>query len=306
MRFDLTDLRLFLHLLEAGSLTRGAALANLSPAAASERLGGMEAASGVKLLERGRGGLSPTAAGEILARRARRILRESEELRGELRDCARGWRGALRLPANTAAATEFLPEALADWLVARPDLDLEIVERPSFEIVRAILGGKAEMGVVAESVETGGLALRPFALDRIALLAPKGHPLARKRGPLAFAEALPFDLVAFPAETPLQAHLEERALLLGARMRVRLRAPGVEALALLAEKGLGAALMPESAAKRLRKAGMVVRPLSDPWATRRLSAAARDFSALSPAMRALADHLGAWGARPNSSEQASA
>lgn len=54
MRFDLTDLRLFLAVVEAGSITHGAAAANLSLAAASERLRDMEAVGGVSLLDRGR------------------------------------------------------------------------------------------------------------------------------------------------------------------------------------------------------------------------------------------------------------
>ena len=54
MRFDLADLRLFLAIVDAGSITHGALAANLSVAAASERLRDMEASGGVRLLERGR------------------------------------------------------------------------------------------------------------------------------------------------------------------------------------------------------------------------------------------------------------
>ncbi len=54
MRFDFTDLRLFLAVADAGSITHGAAEVNLSLAAASERLREMETTGGVRLLERGR------------------------------------------------------------------------------------------------------------------------------------------------------------------------------------------------------------------------------------------------------------
>ena len=66
MRFDLTDLRLFLHVAEAGSITGGAERAGLSLAAASERIQGMEAALGVVLLDRLRRGVRPTPAGRAL------------------------------------------------------------------------------------------------------------------------------------------------------------------------------------------------------------------------------------------------
>ncbi len=59
MRFDLTDLRLFLLAVETGSITRGARAAHLALASASARISGMEAVLGVALLERGRRGTHP-------------------------------------------------------------------------------------------------------------------------------------------------------------------------------------------------------------------------------------------------------
>src|SRR3546814_6889932 len=76
MRFDLTDLRLFLAVVDAGSITHGAADAGLSLPAASERLRDMEAAGEVKLLERGRRGVWTTPAGEALAHHARLVMRQ--------------------------------------------------------------------------------------------------------------------------------------------------------------------------------------------------------------------------------------
>jgi len=63
MRFDMTDLRLFLHVVEAGSITAGADRAHLALAAASARIRGMEDDLGTSLLERMRHGIEPTAAG---------------------------------------------------------------------------------------------------------------------------------------------------------------------------------------------------------------------------------------------------
>ena len=63
MRFDLTDLSLFRHVVEAGSITGGAGRAHLALAAASTRIRNMEEALGASLLVRGRQGVSPTQAG---------------------------------------------------------------------------------------------------------------------------------------------------------------------------------------------------------------------------------------------------
>jgi molybdate transport repressor ModE-like protein len=90
MRFDLIDLRLFLLVIEAGSITHGATQANLSLPSASARLRGMEEMIGHPLLERGRRGVEPTPAGDALAHHARIVLRQIEQMRGELGEYSKG------------------------------------------------------------------------------------------------------------------------------------------------------------------------------------------------------------------------
>ncbi len=131
MRFDLIDLRLFLAVIDAGSITHGAAEAGISLAAASERLRDMETAGEVLLLHRGRRGVELTEAGEALAHHARAILHQMAQMRAELGRYAKGLRANVRILANTAAISEFLPERLAPWLTAHPQVDVELKERQS-------------------------------------------------------------------------------------------------------------------------------------------------------------------------------
>ena len=74
MRFDLVDLRLFLRIAEARSITHGARKANLALASASERIRGMESVLGVALLIRDRRGVSLSPAGQCLLEHARLIV----------------------------------------------------------------------------------------------------------------------------------------------------------------------------------------------------------------------------------------
>src|SRR5260370_15711869 len=121
MRFDLVDLRLFLHVAEAASITHGAAKANMALASASERIRGMEELLGVALLERGRRGVRPTPAGRTLLHHARVVTQQIERMRGELSGYAGGLKGYVRLLANTSALSEFLPEVLNGFLATFPN-----------------------------------------------------------------------------------------------------------------------------------------------------------------------------------------
>lgn len=131
MHFDLTDLRLFLHVAEAGSITGGAACSGLALASASARVRGMEEQAGVALLERDRRGVRPTPAGRALLHHARAVMGQVERMRGELGEYAHGLKGHVRLLANTAAMAEHLPEALAAFLAENPNVDVDLDERPS-------------------------------------------------------------------------------------------------------------------------------------------------------------------------------
>ncbi len=113
MRYDLTDLALFLHVVQAGSITHGAARANLALAAASARIRNLEASLGAPLLDRGRHGVTPTPAGQKLASHARLMLAQAERLRDDLSGYAGEFGGSVRVLSNTNALTAFLPEALS-------------------------------------------------------------------------------------------------------------------------------------------------------------------------------------------------
>ena len=84
MRIDFTDLRLFANVADTASITRGAGRSHLAPASGSERLKAMEAALGVALFERGRGGVRPTAAGEALLAHARTVLAQMARLQDDI------------------------------------------------------------------------------------------------------------------------------------------------------------------------------------------------------------------------------
>jgi len=142
MRFDLVDLRLFAAAVESTSITRGAEAAHLALASASARIVGMEAALGVPLLERGRRGVVPTAAGRALLLHAKTIGAQVEAMRGDLRAFSGGMKGEVRLYSNTAALVDLVPQALRAFLLAHPGVDVHIEERVSAEIVAAVREGR--------------------------------------------------------------------------------------------------------------------------------------------------------------------
>ena len=292
MRFDLTDLRLFLAVVDAGSITHGAADVGLSLPAASERLRDMEANGGLRLLERGRRGVSPTPAGEALAHHARLIQRQLAQMRGELGEHASGLRATVRLLANTAAIAEYLPPRLAEWMARNPRTDIDLKERQSVEIARAVSAGLAEIGILSDAADTSGLILRPFAVDRLVVVISTDHALAAAKR-IAFADILHEHFVGL-AGGALQDHIDAQAARLRSRLKMRVRMRTFESICEMAGRGVGLGIVPETAARHCRRSAKIaVVRLTDAWATRRLSVCVRSLEDLPTPARDLFEHLAA-------------
>jgi DNA-binding transcriptional LysR family regulator len=291
MHFDFADLSLFRHVVEAGSITRGAERANLALAAASTRVRHMEEALGAALLVRSRQGVTPTQAGRTLLQHARVILRQGERLREDLGAYAGGLAGQIRVLSNTNALTEFLPEALSSFLAAHPNVSVDLEERLSDEIVGMIAEGVADLGIVAGTVDVSALETYPFRKDRFVLVVGREHPLAR-RARTAFAQVLDHDFVGLDRASALQRFLAGKAALSGKPLRLRVQLRSFDAVCRMVECNVGIGIVPETTARRVANTmAIAVVALTDPWALRELTICTRQANELPPYARQLVEHL---------------
>ncbi|MBT2374892.1 LysR substrate-binding domain-containing protein [Pseudomonas fluorescens] len=280
MHFDLIDLRLYLHILDTGNITAGASRSHLSLAAASARIRAMEASLGTEFLQRGRRGVTPTAAGNALARHARLMLQQAERLQQDLAEYAIGVKGQVRLLCNTTALSEYLPELLADFLCAHPNLDIDLQELPSLRITHALRQGAADLGIISDAVDTHGLQTLPFRDDPLVLIMPLGHPLAESIN-VSFIDSLQHDYVGLAADSALAVYLEEQALHAGFRLQTRIRADGFDGVIRMVARGAGLGIVPQAALDRShRQHHFKAQPLNEEWACRALLLCARSFEQL--------------------------
>lgn len=291
MRFDLTDLRLFCEVADAGSITAGAERSTLALAAASTRIRGMEEALGAPLLIRSRQGVVPTEAGRTLLRHARTLLAQSARLREDLSAFAGGLSGEVRLLANTNALTEFLPEALSAFLADHPQVSVDLEEKLSDEIVGLVAEGVADVGIVAGTVDVGALTTYPFRTDRFVVVTVPGHPLAQHAS-VSFAQVLEYDFVGLDRASSLQRFLAGKATREGRPLRLRVQLRSFDAVCRLVECGVGVGVVPQTTAARAAKTmALAVTALADDWALRELTIVVRAAGELRPYAKALVESL---------------
>jgi len=290
MHVELVDLRLFVEIADAGNLTRGAQRAFLSAPAASARIRALEESFGAQLLYRGNKGMTLTQAGETLLHHARLVQRQLDYLRDDLTGNG-DTGGHVRIFANTTAVTEFLPELLAGFLAERPGVTVDLQERLTHDIVRAIAEGSADLGIVSGDVDAAGLEVIPFSTDRLVLATPVRHPLTRQTS-LRFAETLAHEHIGLHEGSTLLAFLRSLMEKNGYDRALRVQVRSFEAMCRLIEAGVGIGVVPESAARRhARTMRIATVELSDPWAIRTRSVLVRSRAALPRTADALVEDI---------------
>lgn len=289
-RPDLSSLALFIRIAETKSITKAAAASFIALAAASRRMTQMETQLGVQLLTRSARGVELTPAGSALLAHARQLMVQIDQMGAELADYAKGVKGLVRIQANTSALAQFLPQDLAAFSAAYPDVKLAVEEQRSVAIVRALHENATDIGIVMDGAHTEGLACFDYRSDRLVAVLPKGHPIRGKR--VAFAELLDFDFVGLESNTQISQLLTGHAAAEQKSLRLRVQVKSFDVVGKMIQAGLGIGVLPEAAARTFAGA-MALRlvALSDAWAARRMFLCVRDVHALPPIARQLAEHL---------------
>ena len=240
----------------------------------------LEQALGVQLLNRESQGVSLRPPGRTLLHHARKVLNQLESLRGDLQEYATGIKGHVRVLANTTAITEFIPPVLSAFLLSHPDVNTDLRERLSRDIVRAVRDGTADIGIVADSADTSGLQVMPYRQDRLVLAAAARHPLARRRS-LDFAATLDYDYIALHEGSAIHSFLTQAATQLRRPLKIRTQVSSFEAVCRMIAADVGIGILPESAARRHAcSLDLQLVRLSNVWAVRNLLICVRELDKL--------------------------
>jgi DNA-binding transcriptional LysR family regulator len=178
---DLRQLRYFVAVVEARGFRRASGELFVAQPALSSALRQLEGELGVELLHRSARGVGLTDAGREFLAHARAILRQAEEARAAMRDCARRQAG-LRVGAvaGVLAASELTAPIVRAYREARPDLRVELEELSFCDQVSPLMSGHFDVALVRGPLEHRELDVVPIALERRALLVGPEHELAEE------------------------------------------------------------------------------------------------------------------------------
>lgn len=289
VRIDPISLQFLVGVIEEGTIASVAERHHIAASAVSKRLSDLESLLGTSLIRRTNRGIEATAAGNVLLGLARGVLRELDEIFFQMREYSTGLRGQVRVLANLSSISGFLPSELKSFLDAHPQIHVQLEERMSPVVVRAIRENEADIGLFLKGDSSPGLEYRDYHDDQLVVVTPKGHPLERLSN-VAFADTLEYDYIGLHEEAVLQLFREAENL--RRQLHLRIQVSSCDALCAMVSAGMGIGVLPLNSV-RPYVAGEKVSAitLSEPWSERKLMICMRSYNALSAAARSLVDHL---------------
>jgi len=180
-RLDLPALRAFVAIAEERSIRRAAERLHLSQPPLTRRVRALEALLGTALLLRSSTGVTLTAAGQHLLRRARRLLAEADLIEAEIRGRAAGVPGVLRVGLSAGLPRQRTERLVAAWGRALADRRLEVRTDFTLPLLEALRAGELAFAVVGLPANLAGLRAREVFAEPMVAALPRSHPAARKR-----------------------------------------------------------------------------------------------------------------------------
>ena len=243
---DIAALQSFLAVAETGSFSRAAERVFLTQPAVSKRIAALENQLGTRLFDRIGKRVQLTPAGTALYERARRVLRELDDVKRSIADLSGTIAGELRLATSHHIGLHRLPEPLRRFHAAYPQVRLDLRFMDSEQACNEVARGEIELAIVTLPPKLEA-PLQADAIwdDPLDIVVARHHPLARAR------DVQIKDLAGYPAILPGPGTYT-RAIILKAlgswrdKIEIGMATNYLEVLKMLASIGLGWSALPRT------------------------------------------------------------
>jgi DNA-binding transcriptional LysR family regulator len=256
---SLDRLRTLVAIADLGSFAEAARVLNLAPPTVSLHIADLEERVGASLLSRTRGRVQPSAIGETLIERARRLLSDADQALEDVQRQVQGLAGRVRLGASTGVIAQLIPHALETLTRDHEDIDVQVAVLTSQQTLQKLADGSLDIGVIAlPQAPVKGLQIKPWRRDPVMAFLPARWDCPPVITPSWLAGQ---PLILNDNSTRLSLQIGEWFASEGPQPTPRIQLNYNDAIKSLVAAGYGATLLPHEASTPLPENRIAMRPL---------------------------------------------
>ncbi|WP_125616015.1 LysR substrate-binding domain-containing protein [Specibacter cremeus] len=249
---DTRKLAYFVKIVDSGSITKAAAALHVAQPALSQQVSALESELKQRLLIRSKKGVEPTAAGTTLYRHAQSILRQVEQARHDVEASGAAPSGRVSLAiAPYSMASTLAPRILGEVNRRYPDVIVHFTETFGGIISEAVKNGRLDMAIIYEPGRIQGVQFTTIVVEDLYLVANRSMESPADSGEITLGEVSRLGLFLPERIHTLRQIVETSLAGHGLPLDLRGEVESVSALEQLLRAGLGAAVLPQSAAEAL-------------------------------------------------------
>jgi len=286
-------LKVFCDLVDLESFSLAAERNFITQSAVSQQIRTLETKFKRRLLERvrGRREVKLTAAGEVFYKESKKVLSAYDELHENLRGVVGKIGGSVKVSTVYSVGLHELPVKVREFMSKFPAAKIDLEYSRTTRVMRDVLSGAVELGVLAFPEPRRGLTIVPMPDNRLVLIAPPGHPFT-KRKRIKVSDLDGQDFVLFERDVPTRKAMDKIFKENGVEVKKVAEFDNIETIKRAVEVGFGLAIVPEPAVAEARKAGtLIVIPLAEKFWIRSVGLIHRSDRTLSLAARKFVELL---------------
>lgn len=290
MNVTLRQLRAFCALVETGSFTEAANSLFVTQSALSGLIRELESGLGVQVVHRSTRRVAVSEAGREFYPLARKVLQDLDGALDTMADIKALKRGVVRLAAPQLLACTVLPQAMADFAQAYPEVEVRLQDSLVEQVVARVHSGEVDFGVGPERQYGDDLVVQPLFELPFGAAFPPGHALEQARS-LRWGELLQHPLIALQGEFTQRLRGDLQPHLHGASVGAVREVSFMTTAFAMVQAGLGVTTCLPYAQPLIDLYGLRWRLLESPRVLRKFFVLHRKDRALSAAAQAFAAHL---------------
>lgn len=280
-------LKVFCDLVDLESFSLAAERNFITQSAVSQQIRTLEEKFKRRMLERirGRREVKLTPAGEVFYRESKHVLDAYEQLQESLRGVVGKIGGTVRVATVYSVGLHELPSKVREFMTKFPSAKIDLEYLRSTRVVREVLSGNVELGILALPEPKRGLTITQMSENRLVLIAPPDHKFASK-AKVKVTDLSGQDFVHFERDVPTRKAMDRIFKENKVEVNKVAEFDNIETIKRAVEVGFGLAIVPAPAVSEARKAGtLAVVPLAEKYWTRSVGVIYRSDRSLSLAAK---------------------